>query len=124
MFYRIHEAARSGEREIVQLLVNHGNVADINAVTNFGSGWTPLALAMKHLDNEKETGSPRRRNAARSDPLVQYLLSLGGLYENGQEQRSSKVDESGTINIYHHQPIHNHVPPSTSPSNNARQPEL
>lgn len=50
----IHEAARGGQTHVVTFLVQEAErsgVASntfINAVTNFGNGWSPLALAIQH----------------------------------------------------------------------------
>lgn len=57
----IHEAARGGHLEVVQLLVDHG--ANINERTNFGEGSSVLELA---LDNH-----------GRDHPLFLYLEDLG-----------------------------------------------
>lgn len=70
-------------------MISHGHVDDINAVSNFGNGWTPLSLLIQRLDREAaiEEGnedsialeSKRRRDLADSDPLVNYLRSLGAV---------------------------------------------
>ena len=98
--HRIHEAARSGDQEIVQLLVQHGDVDDINAVTNSGSGFTPLSLVLRRLQRkEVEDGSKSDHD---SDPLVQYLLSLGAVSIHPKTAQQQQ-----------HPP-----PPASSPSNN------
>lgn len=48
----IHEAARSGEIEVLKFLVEHG--ADVNERTNEGSGGTPLFWAEQMLPKESE----------------------------------------------------------------------
>ena len=57
----IHEGARSGHVEVLELLVEHG--ADIDARTNDGVGPTPLKIALM------EHGSHH--------PVVDFLRSLG-----------------------------------------------
>jgi prolyl 4-hydroxylase len=57
----LHEAVRGGHMEAVQLLVKHG--ADINAVTNNGSGVSPYNIALHSLSEEH--------------PVTQYLFGLG-----------------------------------------------
>lgn len=59
----IHEAARGGHKEAIELLVNNG--ADVNTRTFGGVGETPLNLA-------KQKYGPFH-------PVVQYLKSLGAL---------------------------------------------
>lgn len=59
----IHEAARGGHREAIELLLEHG--ADINDRTNFGEGHTPLRLVVS------EHGADH--------PLVSFLRGLGAL---------------------------------------------
>lgn len=59
----IHEAARAGHAEAVQMLVGLG--VDINARTHNGTGGTPLNIAITSL-SEKH-------------PVSQYLISRGAL---------------------------------------------
>ena len=59
----LHEAARGGHKDAVELLVKHG--ADVNAVSNHGRGKTPLRLAVEEHGEDH--------------PLVDYLLSLGAI---------------------------------------------
>lgn len=59
----IHEAARGGHLDIVEMLIQHG--ADVNERVNFGSGQTVLKLA---LDSH-----------GRDHPLIDYLLGLGAV---------------------------------------------
>uniref|UniRef100_A0A7S2UHM2 Uncharacterized protein n=1 Tax=Attheya septentrionalis TaxID=420275 RepID=A0A7S2UHM2_9STRA len=59
----IHEASRGGHKNVVELLVEHGQ--DINERTNHGSGGSPLYLATQaHSDDH---------------PLVRYFISIGAL---------------------------------------------
>ena len=62
-FKPVHEAARAGQKEVVQLLLEHG--ADINSVTNDGEGQAPLQMAIQTLGEDH--------------PMVEYLLSLGAI---------------------------------------------
>jgi hypothetical protein len=57
----IHEAARGGHLDIVQLLVEHG--ADINERTNFGEGESVIELVLDTHGHEH--------------PLFGFLESLG-----------------------------------------------
>lgn len=59
----IHEAARGGHKDVVELLVKHG--ADINSRTHSGTGATPMNLAVESHGFEHE--------------VVEYLVSLGAL---------------------------------------------
>jgi len=59
----VHEAARGGHKEAIELLVNNG--ADVNTRTFGGVGETPLHIA-------------KRRYGA-FHPVVKYLQSLGAL---------------------------------------------
>lgn len=59
----IHEAARGGHKNVVELLIQHG--ADINLRTHAGTGATPLNLAVENHGLEHE--------------LVEYFVSLGAL---------------------------------------------
>jgi hypothetical protein len=59
----IHEAARGGHTDALELLLAHG--ADINARTHNGKGSTPLNVAVNAL-SEKH-------------PVSQYLIEMGGL---------------------------------------------
>lgn len=59
----IHEAARGGHKEIVELLVKHG--ANVNERTNHGAGGTPLFLTLESHSNRH--------------PLAMYLQSMGAL---------------------------------------------
>jgi ankyrin repeat protein len=59
----IHEAARGGHKNVVELLIQHG--ADINSRTHAGTGATPLNLAVENHGLEHE--------------LVEYFVSLGAL---------------------------------------------
>uniref|UniRef100_A0A7S2A5Z6 Fe2OG dioxygenase domain-containing protein n=1 Tax=Trieres chinensis TaxID=1514140 RepID=A0A7S2A5Z6_TRICV len=59
----IHEAARAGHKEIVELLVHHG--ANINERTNHGRGATPLRLVMMAHGEQH--------------PLADFLKELGAL---------------------------------------------
>lgn len=43
----IHEAARWGQLQILEILIVHG--VNINQASNFGSGESPLRIAMDHL---------------------------------------------------------------------------
>ena len=82
----------------MQFLVQHGDVDDINAITNSGSGFTPLSLVLRRLQRkEAEDGSKSDHD---SDPLVQYLLSLGAV-----SNHPKKVHQQ-------------HPLPASSPSNN------
>ena len=45
-WHPIHEAVRAGHHEMVKFLLDAG--ADVNELTNHGSGFTPLALAKQH----------------------------------------------------------------------------
>ena len=60
----IHEAARGGQKGVLQMLVEHG--ADVNEGANFGSGGSPLYLATQSLGEDH--------------PAVDYLISLGADY--------------------------------------------
>lgn len=57
----LHEAARGGHIEAVKLLVNNG--ADINAVTNNGTGASPLNIAVHSHSGDH--------------PVAVYLSGLG-----------------------------------------------
>lgn len=58
----IHEAARAGNKDVIQLLVKHG--ADINARTGTtGRGMSVLNLAVEYLDSDHE--------------VIEYLDQLG-----------------------------------------------
>lgn len=57
----IHEAARAGHLDVVQLLVGHG--ADVNEKTNFGEGLSLMQLVLEHHGEEH--------------PLYDYLASVG-----------------------------------------------
>ena len=59
----LHEAARGGHKEAIELLVNNG--ADVNTRTFGGVGETPLHIA--------------KRRYGSFHPVVQYLMSLGAL---------------------------------------------
>lgn len=59
----LHEAVRAGHIDAVRLLVEHG--ADVNAVTNFGTGVSPYHIARKSL-------SP-------SHPVAEFLAELGAI---------------------------------------------
>jgi len=59
----VHEGARGGHKEVVELLVDNG--ADVNVRTNHGTGGTPLWWA------KSQHGSRH--------PLVKYLTELGAL---------------------------------------------
>ena len=59
----IHEAARGGHLDVLELLVEHG--ADINARTHSGKGSTPMNLAVDSHGLEHE--------------IVEYFSSLGAL---------------------------------------------
>ena len=59
----LHEGARAGHEDVVQLLVDRG--ASINQRTNQGAGGTPLYFSIQ--DNGED------------HPVSQLLLSLGGL---------------------------------------------
>jgi prolyl 4-hydroxylase len=48
----IHEAARSGNVEIIKILLDHG--ADINARTDFGEGHSTLNIALGYHDPSSE----------------------------------------------------------------------
>jgi len=65
----IHEAARGGHLEAVQVLVEHG--VDFNMRTNGGVGWTPLALAVE--------------NHGEGHPVVQYFREIGALQKTSGE---------------------------------------
>lgn len=65
----IHEAARGGHMEVIQLLIQYG--ADINARTGtYSDGHSPLSLVIQ--------------NHGEDHPLVEYLRSLGA-EEYGEE---------------------------------------
>lgn len=57
----IHEAARNGHAEIIEVLVEHG--VDINARTDFGEGQSVLSLAYDYFDEDH--------------PFIEFLLKLG-----------------------------------------------
>jgi len=59
----IHEAARGGHTDALELLLAHG--ADINARTHHGKGSSPLNVAISAL-SEKH-------------PVAQYLIEMGAL---------------------------------------------
>jgi len=59
----IHEAARSGQMDVVKFLVLHG--ADINAVTLNGEGSSPLNIALNNLSVDH--------------PVAQYLNEMGAV---------------------------------------------
>lgn len=59
----LHESARGGHKEAIELLVKHG--ADVNARTFGGAGETALHIA--------------KRKYGRFHPVVKYLQSLGAL---------------------------------------------
>lgn len=64
----IHEAVRGGHLEVVKYLVERGNV-DINAVTNQGTGSSPLRLAIK--------------THTKDHPVSKYLSDLGAINFGG-----------------------------------------
>lgn len=57
----IHEAARGGHEDIVEVLVDHG--VDINARTDFGRGQSVLNLAYDYHESDH--------------PFIEFLLKLG-----------------------------------------------
>lgn len=57
----IHEAARNGHTEIIEVLVEHG--VDINERTNFGEGQSVLSLAYDYFEEDH--------------PFIKFLLTLG-----------------------------------------------
>jgi hypothetical protein len=59
----IHEAARAGHLDVVKFLVRHG--ADVNTISNFGRGFSPLRIAKMYLDP--------------NHPLLKYFLSMGAV---------------------------------------------
>ena len=59
----LHEAVRGGHIDAVRILVAHG--ADVNAVTNGGSGVSPYHIA--------------RRSLPESHPVTTFLAQLGGV---------------------------------------------
>lgn len=59
----IHEAVRGGHLDAVRLLVEHG--ADINAVTNGGSGVSPYNIAIKSF--------------SAAHPVAEFLEELGAI---------------------------------------------
>jgi prolyl 4-hydroxylase len=63
----IHEGVRSGQLEVVKLLVEHG--ADVNATTR--SGESPLDLAKRMYEDSPEE--------AENDPIVEFLIGLGAI---------------------------------------------
>jgi len=66
----IHEAARGGHQEIIEVLLKHD--ADINERNNFGEGQSVLSIAYDHWEEDSS--------------FVQWLLELGALeIEAGQE---------------------------------------
>jgi ankyrin repeat protein len=64
----LHEAARYGHFDVLKFLV--ANVADVNTITNFGRGWSPLRIAFTHLDDDH--------------PVLSYLRSVGAI-DHGPE---------------------------------------
>ncbi len=59
----IHEAARSGHVEIVQILIEHG--ADVDSRTEWGEGHSVLNIATQYHEEDSS--------------IIQYLLSLGAM---------------------------------------------
>jgi ankyrin repeat protein len=64
----LHEAVRYGRFDVVKFLVANG--ADVNTITNFGRGWSPLRLAFTHLDDDH--------------PVLSYLRAVGAI-DHGPE---------------------------------------
>lgn len=66
----LHEAARAGHEEVVSFLVQEAeragvaDVAIVNSVSNFGNGWSPLALAIEYHGEDH--------------PVTHTLRQLGG----------------------------------------------
>jgi len=73
----IHEAARAGHIEVIELLVKHG--ADINDRTAFGKGGSPLYYA-KAKNEDDEDGDDD------DSPIVQFLKSIGAEYIEPEEE--------------------------------------
>ncbi len=59
----IHEAARGGHVDVVEMLILHG--ANVNERVNFGSGQTVLGLALE--------------SHGRDHPMIDYLLGMGAI---------------------------------------------
>lgn len=59
----IHEAARGGHKDAVEMLVGYG--ADINARTHHGTGATTLNIALTYLSKDH--------------PVVEYLIERGAV---------------------------------------------
>lgn len=70
----IHEAVRGGNKEAIQFLVLHG--ADINSITNFGTGTSALELAVDHHDND----------------FVEWLKSLVVSEDNDDDMNTMKSE--------------------------------
>lgn len=66
----IHEAARGGHEEIIELLVKHG--VDINARTEFGEGQSVLSLAYDYYEEDH--------------PFIDFLLKLGAEEYDPEEE--------------------------------------
>jgi prolyl 4-hydroxylase len=74
----LHFGIRSGYLEAVQFLVEHG--ADINYITNEGSGYSAMEVAEMYLPLD--------------DPVISYLKTLQG--ENSVDASSGRFDETGS----------------------------
>ena len=57
-------ASRAGHVDVIKFLVDHG--ADINAISNFGHGFSPLRLAKIHLKDPDH-------------PIFTYFHSMGAI---------------------------------------------
>jgi len=73
----IHEAARSGETEVLEYLIDNG--ADVNARTNDGKGGTPLYWAKRLLDVKH--------------PSIDLLEKHGGKYIKPGSKRTRTVEK-------------------------------
>lgn len=66
----IHEAARNGHTEIIEVLVEHG--VDINERTDFGEGQSVLSLAYDYFEEDH--------------PFIKFLLTLGAKVIEPEEE--------------------------------------